>query len=369
VNRFRTVAALSMAGVAGVLVSLRVVAPARFETLATTTRRALRVVPEPVVLGAGLIAGTLVWLIGMWLLGRLLYRVWVRIRGHVKWALGLVWPSSPLVQFAVGLMAIIGITFGAIAVLPVVANFGSADSGPASYADDLSRGDLDSVVSSDLVATAANCSDVDGSDRDDDGLPDRWERAGETPEGAQLPGADPGHKDLYVQISYGQAVPALNATERRQLQAVWERMSVQNPDGRPGIDIHLVTERLDERATFTSEADTTTYYTRESLGPRYCVYHGVAMGDVRLGTTLGVGTTPGYAAIVDGQRRSVYDGNVSLRVAVTTHELLHNVAGRVDGRGHTAEGWLTPGVDGDEEFLSAATRDELADDGLFGPVG
>jgi hypothetical protein len=46
-------------------------------------------------------------------------------------------------------------------------------------------------------------------------------------------------------------------------------------------------------------------------------------------------------------------------VAFLTHELLHNTAGRVDGRPHTTDGWLASTYDGTEQRLTPATAAEL----------
>jgi len=50
---------------------------------------------------------------------------------------------------------------------------------------------------------------------------------------------------------------------------------------------------------------------------------------------------------------------VSLRVAITTHELLHNVVGRVNGGYHTSSGWLSPRAGPDSEHLTGETEAQL----------
>jgi hypothetical protein len=334
-------------------------------------------VPEPVVLGAALLVGTLAWLVGMWLLGRGLYRLWQRVGGRVGWLLDLVFPDSPLVKFATGLTLFILLVVVIVGALPaLVGDLEGSDDGPASVADELSDRGLDSdwedIVDGDAVGGTAVCrgQQVDGPDRDGDGLPDTWERAGETPEGSALSGSDPGRKDLYVQLDHGSNVESLTDREREQLRSAWARMPVENPDGSTGIDLHLVDGGprggdIGGTVVVSDQDSFPRYYTADRLGDRLCVYHQVVYGDTELGERVGLGSVPGYATAVEG-RQPPYDGNVSFRVAVTTHELLHNVAGRVGGRPHTSGGWLA-GTLGDEH-LSRSTARELNETGLFGPA-
>lgn len=367
------VLAAAAAGAAAVL------SPARREAVLRATRRSLRrllrEVPDPVVLGAGIVLGTLVGAVLLVLLGKLCFRLWLRVRGRVLWLVRTVLPGSPLMKFATGVMLLVALTVVIVAGLPAAVQFDDP-AGATGYAQELSdralNAEWQAVIEGDTVAGGPVCRGqaVDGPDRDGDGLPDRWERAGRTPNGTRLPGADPGRKDLYVQLNYGTNVEPLNATERDQLRRVWARMPVGNPDGSTGIDIHLVEDggggSLGEPAVFTRSEGTRRYYDRERMGSRLCVYHQVTYGRLEMGDVVGRGSMPGYSTIVDGRRYPDYTGAVSLRVAVTTHELLHNVAGRVNGQPHTDEGWLRGGSD--DEYLSAATAADLNETGLFGPV-
>lgn len=193
-------------------------------------------------------------------------------------------------------------------------------------------------------------------DTDGDRLPDAWERSGETPEGVPLPGADPNHKDLYVQVNYANGHPPLNDSERRQLEETWASMPVDNPDGEPGITIHVVDEApaggaIDGRVEIgddgISEEFLRTYYSDTYLGDRDCSHYMVVFGDVG-GVYAGWGFTPGYLSVVDGGERGSVAGT-SRRVRVMTHELLHNVVGQVGtGDTHVDRGWLA-GTDGEFE--------------------
>lgn len=207
-----------------------------------------------------------------------------------------------------------------------------------------------------------------GVDTDGDGLPDSWEAAGETPSGASLPDASPDQMDLYVQLNYGTDVEPLDRRERRQLRNVWSDMPVRNPDGSRGIDLHLVYQgdgagRLDEAAPIYSSSAVDRYYTEQRLGDRYCAYHQVTLGQIQDDETIGYAETPGLASILDGSKFGSYDGDVSFRVAMITHGLLHNVVGETGDGVHTDGGWLEYPADGNER-LSDTVATQLESDGF-----
>ncbi|MFB6084505.1 MAG: hypothetical protein ABEJ94_09695 [Halorientalis sp.] len=215
-------------------------------------------------------------------------------------------------------------------------------------------------------------------DSDGDRLKDSWERAGETPAGVALPNADPDHKDIYLQINYATYTRPLSKTEKRQLRRVWAEMPVENPDGSTGITLHIDETRpyggpLGTTAVYGGAGNTTRFYTREYLGDRRCRYHQIVVGKVEHPTTAGRASVPGFAGYVQSDRIAAYrqarsdddPRQVSSRVHVITHELLHNVVGPVDGGSHTSDGWLAPTASPDETFLSDAATREL-NDGLAG---
>jgi len=377
-----------LAGLTGALgaLGLALLAPERLqsalasvEELATT---GVGRVPIPVLVAGALLVGVVLWVVVVRYLLGLCYRLWRRSAARVYWALTLVLPESPLVKFAAGTMVLIAATIVIVGGLPMlVGNLGAADAGAAGYVNEMSgqlvNTEWDDIVDGDAVGGEPDCDGsvarVDGgtTDRDQDGLPDAWERAGETPRGAALPGADPARKDLYVQVNYGQDVAALTDAERRQLRESWATMPVSNPDGTDGVTLHLDDGSaragdLGEPAVITAMADRNAYYTAERLGPRRCVYRQVVFGKVQVGDVAGVASTPGYSAFVDGAPQPAYEGDVSFRVAVTNHELLHATAGRVDGQPHTGDGWLAGGPE--NEYLSRATAADLTESGLYGPA-
>lgn len=371
-----------VAGVTGA----RLFAPDRADAVLRTAREylvaGLAALPEPVFVAAALALGVVLWFVAFKFLLVWLYRGWRRVSARVYWLLTLVLPESPLVKFAAGAMVMIVAIVVLVGALPVLfGDLAETDEGAAGYVNNMNtavvNGEWEAIVAGDAIGGEPACDgsvagdDSGARDRDADGLPDAWERAGETPTGAALPDADPFRKDLYVQVNYGTGVDPLTDAEGRDLRETWAAMPVANPDGSTGVTVHVETDvagagRFEEPAAISSRRDRDAFYTADSLGPRRCVYRQVVYGRVNVGEVAGVASMPGYAAVVDGARQPAYEGDVSFRVALTTHELLHTVAGRVDGRPHTNEGWLAGGSD--DEFLSGATAADLNETGIHGPA-
>ncbi|MFB6142696.1 MAG: hypothetical protein ABEJ30_05070 [Halorientalis sp.] len=294
----------------------------------------------------------------------------------------LITPNTPLGKMATGIMLLMGIVMGSIYGLPMA--FGDlSENSTVSQADDLAnRGlNVDPITfdQQDLLASGAGAAqDASAYDRprpdaDGDRLRDSWEVAGETPGGAALPGADPRRMDLYVQVNYGAGTHPLRAAEKRQLRRVWSEMPVENPDGSTGVDVHVVDSRprggpLGERVQIsgTSYAGIHQWYTPALMGPRACRYQQVVVGSIGREGVRGIATTPGYAAVVEDITRDWEGIDVSPRVAVITHELLHNVAGSVTQSGHVSRGWLAESVGAGDTQLSNETTAKLNADGFVG---
>lgn len=227
------------------------------------------------------------------------------------------------------------------------------------------------ALEGDAVEFAGNGTTEARWDADGDGLPDAWERAGETPAGAALPGADPQHKDLYVQVNYGTTARRLSAAERRALERAWADLPVRNPDGEQGVRLHLddETPRGGDLGVVAQVTDrwtaTTRYYTREHLGERRCVSHQVTFGQVATGNSTLVAATPGYGVVVDASPRAGFGGNASWRTYAVTHGLLHNIVGvRQNGRVHTSGGWLDTPLGPEDDHLPEVAANILSDRGF-----
>lgn len=269
--------------------------------------------------------------------------------------------------------AVIGsaIYFGIAGAVGIIRNGGEGfpvGGGPQS-------GDALALEGDAVELTANNTSGRSIEDADGDRLPDAWERAGETPDGVALPGADPQHKDLYVQVNYGTTARRLTAAEREELARIWADMPIENPDGERGVSLHLddeaphgggfqVVAQVANRRTAP-----TTYYTEEHLGDRRCVYHQTILGQVATGNTTLVAATPGYGVIVDSTTRTEFDGNASWRSYAITHGLLHNIVGvRQNGQVHTSEGWLDTPLGPEDDHLRDVAADILTDEGFADPA-
>lgn len=367
-RRSRLAVGLGLVGLAGVA-SAGVVAPGEIRTVAVPAGRALvttlEQIPTPLTVVGALGIVVVLWFLAIRYVLVFAYRLWRRVSERVYWALTLVFPESPVVKFASGTMVLIAVVILIVGGLPALV--GGEGASP----------EWDDVVDGDAIRTEPVCdgtvAPVNGrtADRDNDGLPDAWERAGETPQGAALPGADPGRKDLYAQVNYGDGVEHLTDEERSQLRESWASMPVANPDGSTGITLHLdVTSAgagdMGESARLGAMDELHDYYTADRLGPRQCVYRQITYGTVDLGGIAGVGSSPGFATFVEGSRESRYDGTVSFRVAVTNHELLHTVVGHFDGKRHATDGWLAERLGG--ESLSAPVAQDINETGIHGPA-
>ena len=80
------------------------------------------------------------------------------------------------------------------------------------------------------------------SDSDGDGLSDEWEANGYRSHGTWVPlhrmGADPMHKDVFLEMDYD-AGAALPRSALSEAWAAMDRVPVANPDGLPGINLHV----------------------------------------------------------------------------------------------------------------------------------
>lgn len=330
---------------------------------------------DPVVLAAYLVAGLVVSLVAVAVLvkiGRVVYRLSKPALGYLDRRLPVPVPTGAtnrVLLTVVVLVAAVGAGYLALDAAAPYVWYGKPLPGvdvAGSGADPLVyEGDAHDLG----VAASAreNRSDVDG-----DGLPDAWERAGETPDGVALPDADPRHKDLYVQVNRGATGRALTADERATLRQIWAEMPVENPDGERGVRLHLDADppggaALGELAQVTEPGDAGRFYTREHLGERLCRYRQVTLGQVAVPNATVAAEAPGHAVVVDTGRRTDA-GDVPWRVHAVTHGLLHTVVGpSADGSVHDASGWLASAPGPGDDHLSAAAADRLSRRGFAAP--
>ena len=209
------------------------------------------------------------------------------------------------------------------------------------------------------------------ADSDGDGLLDGWERRGETPAGAALPGADPLAKDVYVQVDYAHQTERPADAFFGVVADEFAEMPVENPDGSSGIAVHVRDGgRVNESVSFTGERRNfwtlKERYYRSELGTRAGVYHQVLVADFDA-DQVGYGEVGGEFSVVDADL-----GNET-RQQVVVHELLHNVVGRVHARGvcpddpkhYCRGGYLGPRiVTGENRYLAEPVARQLEEDGF-----
>jgi hypothetical protein len=207
------------------------------------------------------------------------------------------------------------------------------------------------------------------ADTDGDGLPDGWEVTGQAPTGAGLPGADPLSKDIYVQFDYSQDAERRGEAFYDALAAEFAEMPVDNPDNSSGVDVHVIDGgSVDEPVRFTGDNFWTLkdrYYEPE-LEARAGVYHQVMVASFSE-DQVGYGEVGGQFSVVASDLE-----NETARRAVT-HELLHNVVGRVEAPGvcpddpkhYCGGGYLSPRFEpGEEQYLAEALARQLERQGF-----
>lgn len=342
------------------------------ESLVDGVRWASEALPRPVFIATVFVVTTMVTVLVALAYARVFYTLLRRAGPRTTRAYRFLAPSTPIGKGAVGLTIGVCLLLGMLYALPgAIGNL--EDNSSVSGADDIAAGTVDSsnsLLRGDTVTfESGDAYQRPTPDRDGDRLNDTWERRGRTPAGVRLPGADPGRMDIYVQVNYGGGTIPLTDEEKRQLRRIWANMPVQNPDGSTGISLHLTDQRprgggVGGTVEFSGvrNAELLEYYTPRYLSNRTCVYHQVVVGDIEKNGVLGRAATPGYSAIVDDTQWS-YDGEVSARVHVITHALLHNVVG---GGRHTDSGWLATGLEAENTHLSERTARRLQESGFAG---
>lgn len=209
-------------------------------------------------------------------------------------------------------------------------------------------------------------------DTDGDGLSDGDEWRGETDSGAKLPGSDPLHKDLYVQIWYHDERYRLQENEIAFLEQLWVQMEVSNPGSENGIDIHIFhstnrSQRFDSVQQVSADDSIHNYYSR--IDSEYqCNDHVVVLANVRSPHATGVGSAPGYVAVAE--RNPQQSNLLTGRSLTITHELLHNIVGlldegHVDGdRSHVRSGLLAADGNLQTATLSEPVSEKLSEAGF-----
>jgi hypothetical protein len=97
-----------------------------------------------------------------------------------------------------------------------------------------------------LDVNETGCIDPTDPDSDDDGIPDGWEAEGIIAFDYPAAGADPCHRDLFVQVDYEERSNGmvtrsarLSPTVEQALVGYYGALPIANPDGTNGINLHL----------------------------------------------------------------------------------------------------------------------------------
>lgn len=272
---------------------------------------------------------------------------------------------------------------------------GLADSREAELGSDVSDPDTDGdgLRDSREVALGTNPTDEDtdgdwftdarerrvgtsptNSDTDGDNLKDGWEIKGQTPSGVPLPNGSAFRMDLYVQFNYVKGASALDRSLLDRIESRWAEMPVENPDGTTGISLHLRNGNHTDDHLVYEGGDPTQFEPMSAtrLGNRSGVYHhalfvyfhaSALSGNEKL---AGKGEIGGDFVLVDTKREDW------VTVGIVTHELLHNVVGRVEAEGkcrndahHYCEGgWLSPAFGASDKYLPEPLADEIERNGF-----
>lgn len=229
--------------------------------------------------------------------------------------------------------------------------------------------------------------DPGNPDTDGDNLLDAWEVEGETDKGAPLPGADPLHKDMYVQVTY------LRGTDHQLPAGVFSRieewyadMPVENPDGAEGITVHIyandeysgpVNQSIDEWTKSNGKKTNGVsgfmamreFYNREYMGPRVGSYFLVVVADDSV-SVRGSGNAGGSKTAIVRSWPGDDHGDQRRMAHTITHEMLHNIVRKIggrdcDGQMHTCEGFLSYE---NHYYLSEKSTDKLNEEGFADPV-
>jgi len=106
--------------------------------------------------------------------------------------------------------------------------------------------DSDGDGLNDEVEQSEYDTDPTDPDTDGDGLDDGIE-TNETLRSEQFPGADPTHRNVYLNLEYRDECAPIDESELEEVESRFEEAPVSNPDGETGIDLTVTTGR--ENAT------------------------------------------------------------------------------------------------------------------------
>jgi hypothetical protein len=145
-------------------------------------------------------------------------------------------------------------------------------------------------------------------------------------------GANPNHKDIFVQIDFASAALRQSAlcSELDKLVAAFANAPVSNPDGKPGIDLHVDAGKTCPSRSY--DLGGSRVFNAGACPGTSATFHAVNLPESRVGTfhvaglvpTCGGGGGEGGAATFLGTEMVVYTDGLGF-AHVLMHELGHNL--------------------------------------------
>lgn len=175
------------------------------------------------------------------------------------------------------------------------------------------------------------------SDTDGDGLRDSWEANGYSTVNLPALGANPFHKDVYMEIDYMGTIHKPSTTVVNGMVAAFAGGNVVNPDRKTGVALHVdVSNSITHRTEFTSTSGCGDLFTKlettktaNMVAARYPIYHyQLWVHDL----CPDLGSTSGYAQAIPGDDSFVSlgswgasEGTTNERIGTGLHELGHTL--------------------------------------------
>jgi hypothetical protein len=181
-----------------------------------------------------------------------------------------------------------------------------------------------------LLGTDPNNPDTDG-----DGLPDGWEVHGINGIDLRAMGASPLHKDIFVHMDYMERAGATNGLGPNSIvlagiQSAFASAPVQNPDGRSGINIHLILGKkinyqddLNPVVSALNKIKTENFDSKRAPVFHYMVWANAYNSGTSSGYSISI---PGSDFVVTlGRWNNGAGGTVNQKIGTFIHELGHNL--------------------------------------------
>jgi hypothetical protein len=227
------------------------------------------------------------------------------------------------------------------------------EEGPFRVPEDFPQRELRSTIDTDVEA--AGDRDQDGltdseerrlrtdpndPDTDDDALLDGWEVHGVNQIDLRAMGASPLHRDIFVEMDFMERASAGNGlgpndAVLRAVEAVFANAPVRNPDGRPGIAIHLergnrvpYDDNLQPYLTEFAQIKSNHFDRRRAPVFHYMIWANAYSGGTSSGVSMNIPHSDFLVTL--GRWNNDQGGTDNQKIGTFIHELGHNL-GRMHG--------------------------------------